>query len=491
MAGTTLHLPEDDARRVLLLQAHETAAGAQAEAGSQAAKTTSWTADDAEWASRVARASLGEAAAPAAYLAERARHAMQRLAPREAAVRRLLTQRFPAGAWTLAALLAGAAAGVLVDQIGGSQRINLLAPPIWLLVLWNLLVYVAIVLQPLLPSARSASDGRLRRWLQRLWSPAAGKGPALQRFGVLWAEATAALNGARAAWLLHLAAAALAAGVVAGLYLRGLVLDYRAGWQSTFLEAPAVHAVLSTLLAPAAAVTGIAVPDAAALALQRVQPGVPASTPAGPWLHLYAATLGLFVIAPRLLLAALAGLRLQRLGRRVALPADEPYFRRLLRGARTQRAEVWLLPHAAAPSAQAVLGLQALLAPLYRDGLHLHAADAVPYGKEDGQEGGHPLAPPAGTTLVAVLFDLGSTPEAEVQGQLLTRVAAAAAGLPLLVLVDEAGFVRRFGADAGRRAERRAAWAAFVQPLGLPLLAADLSAPDEAAHAAARQALGD
>ena len=28
------------------------------------------------------------------------------------------------------------------------------------------------------------------------------------------------------------------------LYVRGLVLDYRAGWQSTFLDAPAVRAVL-------------------------------------------------------------------------------------------------------------------------------------------------------------------------------------------------------------------------------------------------------
>ena len=43
---------------------------------------------------------------------------------------------------------------------------------------------------------------------------------------------------------MHLAAAVVAIGLVAGLYVRGTVLRYEAGWESTFLDASQVHALL-------------------------------------------------------------------------------------------------------------------------------------------------------------------------------------------------------------------------------------------------------
>jgi hypothetical protein len=44
-------------------------------------------------------------------------------------------------------------------------------------------------------------------------------------------------------------------------------------------------------LAPARALTGVAVPGGDAIAALRLAPGVPASASAAPWIHLYAATL--------------------------------------------------------------------------------------------------------------------------------------------------------------------------------------------------------
>ena len=90
------------------------------------------------------------------------------------------------------------------------------------------------------------------------------------RFGKAWAELSWPTAVARAGSVLHLAAAALALGLVAGMYLRGLVLDYRAGWQSTFLEPPRVTSFLSTVLAPAAKVSGVALPDEAGVAALRL-----------------------------------------------------------------------------------------------------------------------------------------------------------------------------------------------------------------------------
>ncbi|MBK7457534.1 MAG: DUF2868 domain-containing protein [Betaproteobacteria bacterium] len=191
----------------------------------------------------------------------------------------------------------------------------------WVVMAWNLLVYLSL----LLPVPK-----RARAWLARRLArvPAAARpctGPAARP-----GRATAGRWRWRAA-LLHLAAAALAAGLVAGLYLRGLVLDFRAGWQSTFLDAATVQTVLATLLAPAVPATGIALPDAAALEALRVGPQGAASASAAPWIHLYAAMLALFVVAPRLALAVWAAARSRWLARHVALPKDDPYFQRLLR----------------------------------------------------------------------------------------------------------------------------------------------------------------
>ena len=67
-----------------------------------------------------------------------------------------------------------------------------------------------------------------------------------------WARVAAPLYAARAARILHLAAAALALGVIAGLYVRGLAFEYRATWESTFLDPAQVRALLAAALAPGA-----------------------------------------------------------------------------------------------------------------------------------------------------------------------------------------------------------------------------------------------
>ena len=82
---------------------------------------------------------------------------------------------------------------------------------------------------------------------------------------------------------------------IAGLYVRGLVFEYRATWESTFLDAPTVRAILAAAYWPGARVLGLAVPDAAQIAAIRA----PASENAALWLHLMSATLAAVVIVPR------------------------------------------------------------------------------------------------------------------------------------------------------------------------------------------------
>ena len=148
---------------------------------------------------------------------------------------------------------------------------------------------------------------------------------------------------------LHLAAAALGLGLVAGLYLRGLVLDYRVGWESTFLDAATVQPLLATLLAPASALSGIAVPDVAGVQALRLPQAEGTDASAAPWIHLYALQLALCVLLPRLVLALWAGGRALALKRALPLPLHEPYFQRLLRQQQGAGLRARLWPHARTP----------------------------------------------------------------------------------------------------------------------------------------------
>ncbi len=300
-------MTEDQARQVLWVLTRESAP-----AGGSVDGVVAWTTDDRAWATREAVAIVGEHATPDAFVTTRASLALSRLLPRDEAGQRFLSRRLWHAAWVLLAMAVGLVAGLLVDQLGPPLRVNLLAPAVWAVVAWNLVVYALL----LVPRSANAWPAPLLRGLE---SRAEGT-------TLTWLRLAAPLTGQRLLLLMHSAAAMLALGLMAGLYLRGLVLDYRAGWQSTFLSPDAVQALLNGLLSPASALTGVPVADVGPL---RLPPGGEATASAAPWIHLYAATLGLFVVLPRWLLAAWAAGRARQLATRFPLPLDLPGLRSL------------------------------------------------------------------------------------------------------------------------------------------------------------------
>ena len=107
----------------------------------------------------------------------------------------------------------------------------------------------------------------------------------------------------------HFAAAALALGLVAGFYVRGVGLEYRAGWESTFLGPTQVRQVVRLLYGPASLLTGLALPSSPAAIEALHWRGGAGGGPAAQWIHLMAATALIFVIVPRVLLGALPASR--------------------------------------------------------------------------------------------------------------------------------------------------------------------------------------
>jgi hypothetical protein len=403
-----------------------------------------------------------EADADPALAARRA----ARLAGREpAAAAALRAATWPRGA--AAALVAAAfAAGLVLDSLGPAGRIHLLSAPLALLA-WNVAVYALLALHALRALARrepaDTAAGPLREALaggMRRLGAARGHARAAEtaRFLADWAALAAPLHRARVARLLHLGAAALAAGLLASLYLRGLFLEYRAGWDSTFLTPEAVHRLLSWVLWPALQLSGGALPGPDALARLRFSAG--GGENAAQWIHWIALTVAVGVVLPRALLAAAAGRRAARLARAFPWPAAVEAATPAAAAAAPPAVarSVRVLPYSYRPPRDCEPALRDALARRLGTPIALRLEPTVPLGAEETPETWRRADAPG--ALAVPLFALTATPERETHGAFLAALFAADAAAPRVLLVDESGFRRRFGGAQGeaRLAERRAAW---------------------------------
>jgi hypothetical protein len=231
------------------------------------------------------------------------------------------------------------------------------------------------------------------------------------------------------------------------------------------------------VLGPAAAIGGIGLPDEAGLAAIRF--GVSPGENAARWIHLYAITMALFVLAPRALMALGHFLRERRLARRFPLALDDGYFQAIARAQHGVAAAIRILPYSYRPGAQAALGLNALMLRVFGPKSEVSVAPTVAFGEEDALDPA--LFPDAPVALVAALFPLTATPERENHGAFIEAVAARLPqATPFALLIDESAFRQRFdepgGAGAARRDERRAAWQRMLAASGREPVFVDLDA---------------
>lgn len=449
-------MTETDARTVLLIRAFESTPSA------------AWSPDDSAWASAEARRVDGEEVPFEHFLARRAQLAHARLAQRDVKTGAAAASFGAHAGLGWIAMLIAFVLGVAGDAIGPSQRINILAPPLLALLAWNLVVYLALLLR------LDATPGPLRRLALRA-THALPIDPAVARFVPDWLRASGALQSARIASVLHAAAAALVIGALASLYLRGIAFEFRAGWDSTFLTPATVHRVLEVVLGPAAFLSGLPLPDVDRLAQLRFAVGNGEN--AGPWIHLYAITLGLAVVLPRVLLAAVATARARSLARNFPLALDDDYFVRLRRAFSGERVDALVLPYSYRLPDGADKRLSAALDRIAGPNIALTVLAPLPQGAEDDLQRWLADSPPA--QLIVALFAATATPEHETHGTFVRALASHAAARRLLVLVDEAEFRRRFtGAEGARRLdERRAAWLRLLADQNVEPVFVDLGVP--------------
>lgn len=436
--------------------------------------------DDRRYASRTARelaqwtaAERGQAFTADLFLEKRAQQLLTRLSERAPAAAGMLRPR----PWMrLAGIVLPALAlliGMLADRIGDVHRVNLLSAPLLLILVWNLAVYLLLLLRPLLPRRSSAARRRFGalHWpaLPRARRAQAQFGAALARFAEEWLSLSAPLTLARGARILHLCAALLAAGAALSLYLRGVLAAYRVGWESTFLDASQVHALLSWLFLPAVSLLGLnGFTPQQVEALHFAQPSPPDS--GAQWVHLYAATLFLLVILPRLALAAFAWWQERRLARRFPVDLAQPYFQRLCAGLAPGAATLRVCPYSMRVDEARQAGLAGAARLLLGEQAELTVLPATAYGEA-------PPAPAASNAVTAALFALSATPEPENHGQFLDQLRSShPAGL--VALIDESGYLERLGPQAAARAAERAGlWRQFCAQHQTPAAIVNLLAP--------------
>jgi len=448
---------------------------------------------------RLAATEAGRRAGDAleAQAERRAEALLGRVAERVPGVARLLAWTRISVSLAVPVVVVAFVVGLSTNALGPSRHINLLAFPLLGLLVWNLTVYGLLLIAALVGVLRQARRGTpgpagVRReagleaepgflaslvWWIGEWTlervrtpdPAAAEvvSRALASYWSDWTRRGLALGVARLHAFLHLGAAALAVGVVVGMYVRGLALEYRAAWESTFLSADMVAGLLHLVLGPAAALLGATLPEAPALAAM----ATPKGATAAPWIHLWAITTAGVVVVPRLVLAGAQLVHAARLARAVPVAPIAGSFRALLRPDRGAGVRIDVLPYSHRPGAPPLETLRALLHDLFGIEARVEVRPPVAYGTDRA-------APDAQPTCVAVVYGLVQSPESEVHGRYLAEWMEQGGEPKVLAIVDASSWRERFGEDEEqRRAERLRAWDRVLREVGHTPLHVELGRP--------------
>lgn len=399
-----------------------------------------WTAGDAREATRASMELVPAKAPLDQFVARRAGLALTEIRKRPASPGvHSEGPHWPTRAAWLIVILA-LMVGFATDHLAADRRINIVEYPLVLLILWNLLIFSVMFMRWLVrivfpgkPGSvlgDMAGDWRLRGVLTgeerqiKQW---------LSRFKKEWSTLSATLNRVRIEVLLHAAALFFATGALASLYVRGFFKEYRAGWESTFFSADSIHAIASFVLTPGALLLNMQIPDVQHIATLRLPEGT--GEIARDWIHLYAGSILLWIILPRLLLTLSSALSLWRLRRAFPLPMQGIYFTTLRAIRRGGHASVVVIPFRYELTEQIRSNLSRLLERNYGLTVNTVIQQPVLMGENTGDWKA------ALTTdehiAVFVIFNLAATAEPDTHGKLLKKILSDVGGrTPVIPIID-------------------------------------------------------
>jgi len=274
------------------------------------------------------------------WIEKRASYLFEHLSPWHQSILQLA--KAPAH-WTLPVCFLALILGLATNLLGPSDKIHVIRNPVFFLVAWNILVYVALLLMVVLrkrtqidsglhrrfsPSARpapvaepshrrSAETAKIpwaaRYMMPRIWQfvhkvmfgfhETRNLANLTSRFTMHWFSLAGSLVVARWRYLFHLAALCLATGAAVGMYFRGLFQGYEFVWASTFMtDEKTVSAFIKTVFGPGLFISrllNLGLSERVDVARLMTQQGDTSDA----WIHLFAITVVVAVVIPRGLLA--------------------------------------------------------------------------------------------------------------------------------------------------------------------------------------------
>lgn len=424
-----------------------------------------WDASDANLATRQAALSVGTQASASDLLLARA-----------AVVEKMFSKKNPSAAprnvhlRTPKKLLWGffiisVFSGLICDQsFSQGHQINLLSFPFFGLLIWNILIYLASLIR-VFQRKRLDTFG-----FKRLFEVIARRlNPTRAPLSIL-AQLTGPLATFSTARAFHLAALGFCLGLVASITLRGLGTAYIIGWESTWLaENPAlVHGIITATYGLADPILGTATPnilDIANMRFDRI--AIHGSTSdSAVWLLRIMLMLFIVVILPRTLLVLGYSFKLSRLENNYPLNLNDKYFANILRFWRAEAMTLDLLIPENNDQQSTVESAYRLAQIL---GFNL---SEVKTHRWIVNETGMPLTlePAAHAQQIWVLLNATTTPEEEVHGQSLEVIHAYMKNIPIILLVDLADYLIRFGDYNDRVQARQDLWKSFAKSHQLPIV---------------------
>src|SRR5688572_3335887 len=262
--------------------------------------------------------------------------------------------------WTFPVCSAAFLLGLATNLLGPAQQIHVIRNPIFILIAWNLLVFLALFVLFLRrkiktqqvtnvgPAANTFENLRssLRNhqykapWVVKYLLPGVwhffhrmifavheqkNLAQIMRRFSHHWLSVAGALVVSRWRRLLHLGSVFIATGAVAGMYFRGLFQGYRVVWDSTFIvDQESVVTFIRVLFGPSLWISnlfGLGLTNE--ISVSRLL--TPGGDKADGWIHLFAISVFVAVVLPGLALAAWQSSRLARLSDNIAFPLDHYY----------------------------------------------------------------------------------------------------------------------------------------------------------------------
>lgn len=440
-----------------------------------------WTADDAKEATRETMELLGAKAPFDQFVARRAECFLSKIGKHSAnSTINLKVPRWPIFVARLLVVVA-MVIGFIIDHLASDQRVNIVEFPLVGLILWNLLIFLGIFvrwLAALVPSGHKRGGvltempGKWHLW-EGMTAPNGSANQRIYRFREEWISLSARLNQVRLELFFHMAAMSFTFGTLGSLYVRGFFKEYRAGWESTFFSADSIHAIASFVLTPGAIILNMQIPDVQHIATLRFPES--SGEIARDWIHLYAASILVWIIIPRALLAIANGYSRWRLQRSFPLPITGTYFNTLRAIRRDGKAVALAIPFRYELTQQINSNLSKLLQHIY--GLTVDVSIQHPVLMGDDTSDWKAALGSDEHIAVFVIFNLTATAEPDTHGRLMKQVQKDVSGRTSIIpIVDTSCYADR---DIERFRQRCNQWRSVLNEVRCKPLFLDLSKPDD------------